>query len=277
MQSTLVLTAHSSSRILRGLLVVIAALATLSLMGQYSALVLGHGRLLGFVPEFGLDYENNIPTYFAGLLLLFAALLAWGVARLARARHDPFVRHWNVLAALLAYISVDEIASLHERLIPPLRHALGADGFLYFAWVIPAIGLLLLFLVAYARFFWALGRRWKRLFAAAGAIYVAGGLGMEVVGGGYVSRYGQETLTYALISTVEEVLEMVGLAVLIYALLEYLRAHLSSISISLDGTTRVPPPVVGDGARGEGGAPAPSSSRREILPTTEGENDASRE
>jgi hypothetical protein len=274
MKSTLVFTPRSSAQVLRGLLVVIAVLATLSLLGQYSALVLGHERLLGFVPEFGLDYENNIPTYFTALLLLSAALLAWGANRLARVRRDPFARHWAVLGGILAYISVDEIASLHERLIPPLRHALGADGIFYFAWVIPGIVLLLLFLIAYARFFWALERRWKRLFAAAGTIYVAGGLGMELVGGGYVSQYGQATLAYALISTVEEVLEMVGLAVLIYALLEYMRAHLSSIRISLNEATEGSRLAVQDRARGEGGRPAPSS-HQVLLPTKEGGKDAS--
>jgi len=244
MKSTLVLTARSSAQVLRGLLVVIAALATLSLLGQYSALVLGHERLLGFVPEFGLDYENNIPTYFTALLLLFAALLAWGANRLARIRRDPFARHWAVLGGILAYISVDEIASLHERLIPPLRHALGADGIFYFAWVIPGIVLLLLFLIAYARFFWALDGRWKRLFAAAGTIYVAGVLGMELVGGGYASQYGQQTVVYAVISTIEEVLEMSGLAVLIYAQLEYLRAHLSTIVVTLDNRMGAAMPAV---------------------------------
>jgi hypothetical protein len=243
MKSTLVLTARSSAQVLRGLLFVIAVLATLSLLGQYSALVLGHERLLGFVPEFGLDYENNIPTYFTALLLLSAALLAWGTNRLARVQRDPFARHWAVLGGILAYISVDEIASLHERLIPPLRHALGADGIFYFAWVIPGIVLLLLFLIAYARFFWALDGRWKRLFAAAGAIYVAGGLGMELVGGGYASQYGQQTGVYAVISTIEEVLEMGGIAVLIYAQLEYLRAHLSAIVVSLDDRTGTAMPV----------------------------------
>jgi hypothetical protein len=101
--------------------------------------------------------------------------------------------------------------------------------------VVPGIGLPGLFVAAYVRFFWALSRRWKRLFATAGALYVAGGLGMELVGGGYASQYGEQTIAYVMIWTVEEVLEMVGIAVLIYALPEYMRAHLSTIRVSLDG------------------------------------------
>jgi len=260
MKAILHSTVSSSVQILRRLLVVIALLAVLSLLGQYSALVLGHGRLLGFVPEFGLDYENNIPTYFAALLLLGAAFLAWVVNRVARTRRDQFARHWAVLAGILAYISVDEIASLHERLILPIRHALDTDGIFYFAWVIPGIVLVILFVIAYARFFWALSARWKRLFAAAGAIYVAGGLGMEFVGGAYASQYGGETLVYAMISTVEEVLEMVGVAVLIYALLEYLRAHLSTIVVSLDAQPEDARPVVREpSSEGDGSLFSPPS------------------
>ena len=235
------------ARVFTVLGVVIAFLVLLSVAGQYSRFFLGHGRLLGFVEAFNVDAEANIPTYFSSLLLLGAAVLAGIIASAARRRGAAFVNHWRMLAVILAYVSLDEFASLHENLISPLRTLLGADGLFFYAWVIPALGILLLLGVVYARFFWHLSPRSKVLFAGAALVYVGGGLGVEMIGGLYASQYGVATFNYALITTVEEALEMVGLAILIYALLDYLTMQAGEGRVVLRDEPfigeRVPPSV----------------------------------
>lgn len=220
-------------RVLRALAITICILIVFSLGGQYSRLVLGHGRLLGFVPEFHLDAENNIPTYFSTLLLLAVAIVAGLTARVVRERELPFYRHWVGLALIFAYISLDEFASLHERLIVPLREIFDAGGIFYFAWVIPGLVLVGLFLIAYSRFFWHLPVRWKRLFAISGALYVGGALGAELIGGWYWER-APDSFGWVdvLLTTVEEGLEMTGMALFLYTLLEYLRANVAEVRIS---------------------------------------------
>ena len=53
----------------------------------------------------------------------------------------------------------------------------------------------------------------------AGMVYVTGALGMELVGGWHWDTFGGgDTLGYGAITTVEELLEVTGLALLIYAL-----------------------------------------------------------
>ncbi len=121
-------------------------------------------------------------------------------------------------------MAIDEDASLHELLIEPVRDLLPVAGPLYFAWVIP-YGLAVLAIgVLYLRFVWSLTVRTRGLFIGAGSLYLAGALGFESVGGWYFSRHGDiEDLPYSLLVATEEFLEMSGVILFIYALLDYLR------------------------------------------------------
>ena len=62
------------------------------------------------------------------------------------------------------------------------------------------------------------------LFIIAGCLYVSGALGMEMVGGNYRDMVGEVDLNYGLITSFEETLEMAGIILFIYGLLDYLRS-----------------------------------------------------
>ena len=70
-------------------------------------------------------------------------------------------------------------------------------------------------------------------FIIAAIIYITGLIGIEMLGGQYHELHGRENLTYSMISTLEESLEMLGLILFIRALLDYLSTHFSEISINL--------------------------------------------
>jgi hypothetical protein len=57
------------------------------------------------------------------------------------------------------------------------------------------------------------------LFFLSAGLFLAGTLGMEMVGGRYVELHGNGTFTYALIANGEETLELVGLVVFLHALM----------------------------------------------------------
>lgn len=209
-----------TAKVLGGL---ICLLAFFSLIGQVSKHFLGHGRLLGFVYQFSLGNEGNITTYVSTLLLLSASLLLGVVAWFAYQRQDSYRRHWAILAVIFAYLSVDEFAMLHEHLGTLTKEYLLAGEFFTYPWTVPGAVFLIAFAVGYARFFWHLSSRWKLLFAVSGLIYVGGAFGIEMIGGWYVVQHGQGTFTHVLFVTVEEVMEMSGVALFIYSLLEYVR------------------------------------------------------
>ena len=216
------------ARILARLGVIIAILVILSVAGQYARFFLGHGRLLGFIDAFDVDAETNVPTYFSCLLLLTASLLTGLVASAARQSRAAFARHWGVLSLIFAYLSLDEFMMLHERLAH-LPFLPAKEGVLFYAWVIPGLVLVAVFGASYARFFWGLPARSKVLFAAAGGVFVGGAIGVEMMAGLYASQYGEISFAHAMITTVEETFEMSGVALFIYALLDYLGARVGEV------------------------------------------------
>ena len=81
-------------------------------------------------------------------------------------------------------MSVDEAASIHELLNPPLRYALGASGVLYFPWVVPYTLAAAAIALLYAPFLRQLPRTVGFRLAIAGAVFITGAVGGGVARGG---------------------------------------------------------------------------------------------
>lgn len=174
----------------------------------------------GIVPLLSLSYEQNLPTYYTAVLLLSCSLLLSLIAAGARKNGERFVPAWWVLAAGFLYISVDEVLSFHEEASKLLK----LGGALYFSWVVPAAVVVLLVGVAYVPFLRHLPRPMRLRFLLAGAIYVGGAVGMELPLGWWTVHHGTENLGYGLIDALEEALEMLGLNLFLFALLDHLAA-----------------------------------------------------
>jgi hypothetical protein len=140
-------------------------------------------------------------------------------AATGREHAERYPGHWKPLAILLLLMSLDEAASLHEGTIEPLRSALGTGGPFYYAWVIPGMVFVLAFALAYRGFLLGLPPKTRGMFAVAGTLYVCGALVTEMVGGVYADSYGEVGIAYLTITSVEEYLEMLGVATLLYALM----------------------------------------------------------
>lgn len=179
-----------------------------------------------------LGRENNLPALFGGALLLTAAALLAAAAAGERRRGRPD-REWRGLSFLFVFLSLDEWLGFHEVLIKPVRAALKVDGLLRFAWVIPygvltaAVGLACLSLLR------RLPARTRGLFVAAGALYVGGALGCELLGGLIEQRLGRDGIAFAVEVFFEESLEMSGAVLFIYAIAAYIREHQAGLSVRL--------------------------------------------
>ena len=196
----------------------------------------GHDSLYGLTPLFDFNREGNLPAFYSACSLLLAAVLFLVIAGQARKCNDPLRRHWAGLGAVFLFLAVDEAAELHGLLSLPLRRLAHTEGPLFFAWVIPYGILTLAFAVAYLRFFWALPRQPRLLLGVAGVVYVVGALGLELVGGAMVSARGglDAALDYwlhAVFYTIEEILEMAGVLIAIYALLQYIATQRITLSL----------------------------------------------
>jgi hypothetical protein len=169
------------------------------------------------IPWLSVDQEQSIPAWFSSSLLLLCAVFLASLSRNPPARTSPL--QWNVLAVVFLVLSVDEAVGFHERTVRPLRGALGADGILYSAWVIPAAIIVTVLAMAYAGFVRALPGRPRNLVILAAFLFVGGALVTELVGAGQVAASGRANLAYVTVSTMEELMEMLGVVIFLYALM----------------------------------------------------------
>lgn len=199
-----------------------AFLLGVDLVGVMSKYLWNDGGVHGWVPLFDMDEERNIPSLFSTLLILSCAFFFHLIA-VARRRALRGRGHWMGLAGIFAFLSVDELVSLHERLIAPLRETLHTSGVFYFAWLIPYGIAVLAIGIAYLRFLFGLPSVTRRGMVIAGFVYLAGAIGMELIGGRYFELLGgRHNLSYELMTACEESLEMLGMIVLARALMAHL-------------------------------------------------------
>ncbi len=209
-------------KLLRLLLLVGLGLALVSLLVQLYVYTGTEFRGLNSIVKLtNVDAENSIPSWYSAVLLMLCSASLYGIYRLEHQARRQYAGSWLGLAVIFLALSVDETVQFHELTGDIIQEKFSLSGFLYFAWVIPGTLFVVTFIAIYLRFLLNLPARTRYLALGAGALYLAGALGVEVVTAGYVARYGDETLTYAAFSTLEEFLEMIGASLFLYTLLAY--------------------------------------------------------
>lgn len=193
-----------------------------------------------YVRLFYLDWEANVPTWFSSSQLLLCASLLAIIALAKKTNGDRYVVHWSALSMIFLYLSIDDAAVIHEMANKPLQSLRNVSGVFYDAWILPASACVFVFVLAYLRFLAHLPAQTRRLFVIAGAIFVGGAIGAEAVGAYHAHLHGEGTLTYAMIITVEEFLEMLGLVVFTYSLLDYMRSWLPELALGIGDASLVP-------------------------------------
>jgi hypothetical protein len=222
-------------RILVFLLICIALLVGLSIRGQYVRFFPNSVDVNGAWGEFSLDLlmhafnmdsEADVPTFFNTVVLFVAAILFAAIAVTKFQGRDKFRIHWAGLGILFLYLSIDEAAVLHERLIKPMRSMTDLGGIFYFAWIVPGIAFVVIVGLMYLRFFLNLETKFKILFLASVLLYFGGVIGGEMLSGYFAESIGQKNFTYAVVSNLEEAIELIGASMLIYTLLAYIKQYL---------------------------------------------------
>jgi hypothetical protein len=195
-----------------------------------------HGLVRLLFSLFFLDGEGNVPAIFSTWLFLLNAvifLIVWKAACLSGDSH----KIWLFLSSVFVFLALDESISIHERLIDPLRQALGATGIFYYAWIIPyGVGVVLLAIIAIP-VFWRMQKRIRFWFGLSAATYLVATIGLEMISGKYlVMMNEQKDIVWIFMVTLEESLEMVGLIILVYAQLLLLRNKYNGFLIFMPGS-----------------------------------------
>lgn len=168
-----------------------------------------------------LALERNPSTWFSAAILGLAGAAAWAIGR---GRADVGI--WNVVAAIFAVLSLDEVATFHEWLgaVPGIP-GIGSRG-----WV--GAGLLLAAIVAARLLRWALSLEATLQLALflGGAVFLTGAVGFEVISGNRQASHGTDAVYWTL-ATVEENLEMLGVLVVLRGLLRHLAERTAGVTL----------------------------------------------
>ena len=216
-------------RVLRALVAATVILIVMSAVAQSLILFLPDFPFRdGIYRFFSADSEPSLPTLYSTVLFLVSALLAGVIARARTGADQPSSRQWAAVSLLLLILALDEFASFHEGSVIIIRKLLGipGGGWLATSWVLLGAVVAVLLLVVSLPFLRGLPPATRRRFLWAGLLFVTGAMGMEVLGG-LVAEISFSNVPVVAISTLEELLEMLGLAVLVYALLAYMPIGLS--------------------------------------------------
>ena len=156
--------------------------------------------------------ERTPATWLSAAVLALAAAAAWavGIGRVDAAA-------WRFVSLVLLVLSIDEVASFHERLAAvPGIPGVGSRG-----WAGAGLVLVAFVAVRLRRWAVALAPRLRSALVVGAALFVAGAVGFEVLAGNHQSVHGSDT-TYWTLSTIEEDLELLGVGVVVAALLDTL-------------------------------------------------------
>jgi hypothetical protein len=192
---------------------------------MFSQLVYG-ASLKPVLQMFDLNSEGNFPTLYQVGALITTSMLLFFVGMIKKRQRDKYAIHWMVLGGIFFLMSYDEASQMHERLNAVTRSFLPESSmdFLFFAWVIPYAILALTIGFIYIRFLMNLPKRTAILFIIAGAIFVTGAIGLEMV----TSYYRGVVLVIHMVVTIEETLEMLGIVFFIYAILDYIKNNIGA-------------------------------------------------
>ena len=179
---------------------------------------------------------HGIPRF---TLLLAAALFAV-IAISKKHSMSPYAGHWRGLSFLFLYLSIDEGCMVHERIGDIFVRLAQGSWIAEMGWTAPVWGSDTSYRNLIHRFPEApTGRDSTHLYSLRSIARREWADTGVCSADSFSSAMGPTNAITALLSTIEEPGEMLGVAVLIYALLSYMAEHIADvrIGISAQGTT----------------------------------------
>jgi len=196
-----------------------------------------------------ISADSSIPTWYSSIALLLCSVLLATIAATKKRQGERYATHWGVLSGIFLILSIDEVARIHETLggvSASLANSVGftPSGFIYYFWVVPGAIFVLVVLLAYARFLLHLPKRTLILFLVAGGVFVVGAIGVEMLGsrlefdvvqskGKFMNASVNTQVMYVVAVAIEELLEMLGIVIFVYALLSYIGFDAKEVTLRI--------------------------------------------
>lgn len=217
---------------LRLLSIIIASLVVLSSIGIGLQHFVNNRFVDFFVKLFYLDNEMTIPAFYSSCALMIAAVLLIIIALKKKELGNKYIA-WLVLGFIFIFLSFDEICVIHEHFSGLIQKSYKTTGFLYYGWVIPYGILILVLGVTYFKFVMDLPSKVRLYMILSGGIFLMGSVGFEMITAKIHYISGEDNWVYILMMTIEESMEMFGIALFIYTLLLYINIQFGTFKITV--------------------------------------------
>lgn len=218
-----------SRKLLFTLLTITLLFTIIHLILQYINTVhfnLSYGNFYEVTNRFDFDDEASIPTWFSNVLFLMAASAAGLAAYLERKKKSFGV--WLLIMSGAILGSIDEVSTVHESGLQSI-HLLffneNAPTLLANAWVVIVPVVLIFIAWFFVLALRVLPKKTIKLFAIAAAIYLSGAIGVDIITSTLLDS--TPFIEQGIFVAIEEVSELVGLSILIYAISSYIETNYS--------------------------------------------------
>jgi hypothetical protein len=170
---------------------------------------------------FNVNMELSIPTWYSGILLFACALTSYVISKIdLNIRNKPF---WRFIAFTFVFLSIDELAEVHEKIGHYLGYVIETSGIFHFKWVLVYVPILIILGLVFIKFFRRVDRKLFRYMFLSAVVFIAGAVGFEMISAGWADIHGQENMVFMAVSAIEEFFEMLGASIFIYATLDYIK------------------------------------------------------
>ncbi len=214
--------------VLCAIITVILLLSLLTVVLRYPWGITLGGRLLH------MDEEANLPTWYSSITLVYSSFLAWLIAYSKKQIQAPFIRSWMLLGFAFYLMSADEFMQVHEALVRVVNRIGLFSDLGQNAWLVPGVIIVAVIALLVGRAWWDLPTYFKSIFFCSALVYFSGAIGIEIFDNIYGHQKGFESLGFSLFTHIEEVLEMMGVVILIKGLMEYLCTFSNEICFELN-------------------------------------------
>lgn len=227
---TIQLTPNSVSKFM---LSIIALLALMHITQMSLYYYFDDEDVFDWIKLLDFDYEGNLPSLYSAMALAFSSLLLALITTHHKQAQQPYLA-WLGLALIFLFLALDEGAAIHEKIGDLTEdYVIDTDGYLYFEWVIPYAILMLVFVISYTRFLFRLPKDIAIQFFIAGTMFLTGAMGLEMLSAQEADTHHTNTVTYSVLYTIEELLEMTAIVVFVNGLLKYIHREMHSVTFSI--------------------------------------------
>lgn len=186
-----------------------------------------------FIQWFDLDIENNVSSLYSSFAIGICSVIFFIIAVHKPKPLDYEKLCWFGLGIIFLFLSVDEWFQVHESIGDIVEKYINATGLLYFPWILPYGFAVIVFVLVYLKFIMFLPKKTAILFVLTGTVYLIGAIFFDMLGGREAELHGFDSVTYCILYTIEEFLEMISIVVLIHSLLSYIDREFGAICITM--------------------------------------------